>query len=67
MRQFLATESGTAGVLLAAALTALVWANSPWSTADEELWATEVALEGASISQPRHPSSRWIVGRLIRE
>jgi Na+/H+ antiporter NhaA len=44
LRQFLATESGSAGILLAAALVGLAWANSPWSGAYEALWSTEAAL-----------------------
>ena len=44
MRQFLATESGSAGVLLGAALLALVWANSPWSASYEALWETEAGI-----------------------
>ncbi|QIK67349.1 Na+/H+ antiporter NhaA [Nocardioides sp. HDW12B] len=45
LRSFLATESGSAGVLLAAALLGLAWANSPWSDAYESLWATEAAVQ----------------------
>ena len=44
LRQFLSTESGSAGILLVAALTALVWANSPWSGGYEAIWATELSL-----------------------
>jgi Na+/H+ antiporter NhaA len=42
--QFLRTESGSAGILLAAAVVALVWANSPWSHAYEQWGATPVSL-----------------------
>ncbi len=45
VRTYLATESGSAIVLLAAALAALVWANSPWSTSYESFWHTTLALE----------------------
>jgi Na+/H+ antiporter NhaA len=44
VRQFAATEYASAIVLLTATLTALVWANSPWSGSYEDLWHTEVAL-----------------------
>jgi Na+/H+ antiporter NhaA len=52
MRDFLATESGSAGLLLAAALIALAWANSPLSDAYESLWSTEasIAVGGAELS-----------------
>jgi len=44
VRTFLATESGSAAVLLAAAVAALVWANSPWWETYESFWGTEVSL-----------------------
>jgi Na+/H+ antiporter NhaA len=44
LRRFLATESGSAGALLAAALLALLWANSPWSASYHRLWATEATI-----------------------
>ncbi len=34
VRDFLGTETGSAIVLLGAALAALVWANSPWRDSD---------------------------------
>jgi Na+/H+ antiporter NhaA len=43
-RRYLETEAGSAGLLLAAALTGLLWANSPSSDAYESLWHTEVAI-----------------------
>jgi Na+/H+ antiporter NhaA len=44
LRSFLVTESGSAGLLLGATVLALVWANSPWSSAYEDLWGTELAV-----------------------
>jgi len=38
LRTFLATEAGSAVVLLVATLAALVWANSPWRDAYTALW-----------------------------
>jgi Na+/H+ antiporter NhaA len=43
-RRFLGTEAGSAGLLLAATVAALLWANSPWSGSYESLWATEAGL-----------------------
>src|SRR4051794_6831014 len=43
-RQFLSTEAGSAGLLLAATVAALVWANSAWSGSYEALWAAEAGL-----------------------
>ncbi|MDP2711189.1 MAG: Na+/H+ antiporter NhaA [Solirubrobacteraceae bacterium] len=44
LRSFLATEAGSAGLLLAAVLIALSWANSPWSGSYESLWSTELSI-----------------------
>ena len=45
VREFLHTESAGGIVLLAGALVALVWANSPWRHSYTALWETEVAME----------------------
>jgi NhaA family Na+:H+ antiporter len=44
LREFLATEASGGILLLAAAVVALVWANSPWSASYESLWHTDVTL-----------------------
>jgi NhaA family Na+:H+ antiporter len=44
LRDFLATEASGAILLAAAAVAALVWANSPWSGSYEDLWSTRLAL-----------------------
>jgi Na+/H+ antiporter NhaA len=44
VRDFLSTETGSASVLLAGVLIALLWANSPWSHAYESLWSTTLAI-----------------------
>lgn len=44
LRNFLGTESGSAGLLLIAALAALAWANSPGSGVYESLWATTASV-----------------------
>jgi NhaA family Na+:H+ antiporter len=45
LREFLDTEIAGGLVLLAATAVALTWANSPWSSAYEALWRTELAVE----------------------
>jgi Na+/H+ antiporter NhaA len=52
LRDFLSTETGGAAVLLGAALTALIWANSPWSDSYESLWTTRLSIQigGGGIS-----------------
>ena len=49
IRRFLRTETAGGGVLLAAAVVALVWANSPWDESYVRLWATEVDLRIGSL------------------
>ncbi|HEX2273618.1 MAG TPA: Na+/H+ antiporter NhaA [Acidimicrobiales bacterium] len=44
VRQFLRTEAAGGIVLLAAAVAALLWANSPWSESYRTLWETELSL-----------------------
>jgi Na+/H+ antiporter NhaA len=44
LRQFMATESGSALLMVSATVVALVWANSPWSGAYEAVWATESSV-----------------------
>src|SRR5689334_21794897 len=64
MRRFLLTESGSAGLLLAATALALAWANSSWSDLYAAIWAPDVAvrLGGAELSMDlRH----WVNDGLI--
>ena len=53
VREFLQTESGSAGLLLAATLLALVWANSPFSGLYDDLWGLHlnVDLGGLAIDE----------------
>ncbi len=44
VRGFLSTESGGAIVMLAAAVAALIWANSPWSHSYETVWTTKLTI-----------------------
>jgi Na+:H+ antiporter, NhaA family len=44
LQEFLRTSTASVGLLTAAALIALVWANSPWHAAYEDLWRTGVSL-----------------------
>jgi Na+/H+ antiporter NhaA len=53
VRVFVATEVGSAVILLAAAVAALVWANSPWGASYDEVWSSvlSIRLAGAELSQ----------------
>jgi Na+/H+ antiporter NhaA len=48
VRDFLSTETGSASVLAAGAIVALVWANSPWSHSYASLWSTKLAISVGS-------------------
>ena len=47
---FFATESAGGIVLLLSAITALVWANSPWSHSYYELWHTQLSVGTGKFS-----------------
>lgn len=48
--EFLSVESASSVVLLLAAVTALVWANSPWSGSYVDFWHHPVSLGIGSVS-----------------
>ncbi|MDC7122034.1 Na+/H+ antiporter NhaA [Cellulomonas fimi] len=50
VRRFLSTEAGSAVVLLAATVLALVWANSAWADAYEALWETTAGFHVGGMS-----------------
>ncbi len=52
VREFMTTETGGAAALLAAAIVALAWANSPWPHSYESVWTTRLSIHlgGAGIS-----------------
>lgn len=64
LRRFIRTESASAGLLLAAALLALAWANSPWSEAYHQLWETplDILVNGRGLSWSLH---EWVSDGLI--
>ena len=45
VRDFLNTETGGAVALLAAAVAALIWANSPWPDSYESVWTTKLSIQ----------------------
>jgi Na+/H+ antiporter NhaA len=44
LRSFISTEAGSAGLLLAATLIALIWANSPVSDSYDSFWHTQLSV-----------------------
>jgi len=59
VRRFLETEASGGIFLLAAAVVALVWANSPWSASYQSLWHTDVSVNfGRYVLQ--NDLHRWV-------
>jgi Na+/H+ antiporter NhaA len=59
VRVFVATEVGSAVILLAAALAALLWANSPWGDSYEGFWSTELSIHlGGTVLE--HDLRGWV-------
>src|SRR5437588_10657202 len=57
VRDFLSTETGSASVLVAATVLALLWANSPWSDSYESVWRTNLSIrlgDGSVSTNLRH-------------
>ncbi len=63
-RRFLRTEAGSASLLLAATVVALLWANSPWSDTYEAVWGSELSLSlaGWDLSMDL---KHWVVDGLM--
>src|SRR5438270_6228102 len=57
VRSFLSTETGSASVLVAATVLALLWANSPLRHSYESVWSTTLSIRlggGAVSTDLRH-------------
>jgi NhaA family Na+:H+ antiporter len=64
LQTFLRTEEASGILLLAAAVAALLWANSPWRASYEALWHTQltIGLDGWSLAEDlRH----WVNDALM--
>ena len=64
LRDYMRTEGGSAGLLVLAALVALVWANSAWSGVYESLWHTqfEITVGSGSLGMDLH---HWVNDALM--
>lgn len=58
--RFLHVEAASGMVLLAAAVVALVWANSPGSASYEHFWHTPVTFGGIGSFTSSQPLHFWI-------
>src|SRR4051794_17755553 len=63
LRSFLQTESGSAGVLVAAVVVALVWANADASSY-HSFWHTELSIRLGSQG-PSHDLREWVNSGLM--
>src|SRR4051794_5471482 len=63
LRAFLQTESGSAGVLVAAVAVALVWANVDFSSY-ESVWTTDLSVRLGSVGMA-HDLREWIDSGLM--
>ena len=59
MRQFLATETGSAGLLLVAVVVALAWSNAPFSNSYTDLWTTTFSINLGDFSIS-HDLRYWV-------
>ena len=50
LERYLHIEALSGGILIAAALAALLWANSPWSASYESLWHATVSVQVGEFS-----------------
>lgn len=64
LRRYLATESGSAMVLVAATAVALGWANSPWSASYPALWSTLASVQAGGFGLEME-LGRWISDGLM--
>lgn len=65
VRRFLATETGSAGLLLLATLIALVWANSPWSESYRDLWHTDLRIALGGVGEIDLDLQHWVNDALM--
>jgi Na+/H+ antiporter NhaA len=64
LREFLSAEAGSAGLLLAAAVVALGWANSPLSDSYTSLWSLEMTVR-AGDAQLSMDLRHWVTDGLM--
>ncbi len=64
-QRFMHAEAGGAIVMLAAAVAALLWANSPWHLAQTALWQTDLTIHLGSLAHIDLTLVEWINDALM--
>ena len=64
LREFMHTESASAGLLVLVTVAALAWANSPWSESYESLWHTglDISIGSHALGMDLHD---WVNDALM--
>jgi Na+:H+ antiporter, NhaA family len=66
LQRFMDTEVAGGVVLLAAAVVAIVWANSPWADQYDQLWSTRLGIELGDLLHLDHLDLRaWVNDALM--
>lgn len=60
VQEFIHTQGVSSAALLAAAVAALVWANSPWSASYHRAWQVELSISGLRL-----PLEGWVNDALM--
>jgi len=64
-QRFMHAEAAGAIVMLAAAIAALVWANSPWYHAQESLWETDLTIHLGGLAHIDLTLVEWVNDALM--
>lgn len=64
-QRFMHAEAGGAMFMLAAAVAALVWANSPWYHAQEALWETDLSIHLGGLAHLDLTLVEWVNDALM--
>jgi NhaA family Na+:H+ antiporter len=64
-QRFMHAEAGGAVFMLAAAIAALVWANSPWYHAQETLWETDLSIHLGGLAHLDLTLVEWVNDALM--
>ena len=65
MRKFLKIEAASGILLMVATVTALVWANSPWSDSYHDILETHIVFEIGDLVHLDEPLEAWINDALM--